>query len=259
MVSRHRSLSTTAAALKLHVYDHCMFCSRTRLVMGWLRIPYEQVTYGFGEGASEEMCASGHGHRPWGGPVPLTGKKMLPVLEGAGVPAPPGMRGLPESLEICSYAVAISRGERRVSPATGRGDVAAWFKRCREVGVQLHRPRIVQMPVKDFADPRDVACFAYHVKMPDGFDYEAVEASTPELLGQMGAVLRDLEPLLRGTTEEGIPCLNAWGFGMDDVSILCYMRNLTCVKGLAWPARVRDYVERTCAEAGMSVYSAHAC
>jgi len=247
------------SGLKLHHYDHCMCCSRVRLTMGWMRVPYEKVIYGFGEGANAEMCASGHGHAPGAGPVPLTGKKSLPVLEGSGVPAPQGMKGMPESWEICSYAIATMKGDRPVAPATGRGDVAAWFKRCREVGVQLHRPRIVKMPLKDFADPRDVACFAYHVNKPEGFNYEEVEASSPAQIEQMEAVLKDLEPLLHGTTDEGIPCLNSWGFGLDDVSILCYMRNLTCVKGLTWPPKVREYLERTCGEAGVNLYFEHAC
>ena len=40
-----------------------------------------------GAGAKPEKCG-GHGYGE--GPVPLTGHKMLPVLEGAGVPCAPG-------------------------------------------------------------------------------------------------------------------------------------------------------------------------
>lgn len=69
--------------------------------MSKLNVPYTRVLYGYGEGA-DPAEAGGTGYNPSKGPVTLTGKKMLPVLVGEGVPAPAGMKGLPESLEICS-------------------------------------------------------------------------------------------------------------------------------------------------------------
>ncbi|CAE8608960.1 unnamed protein product [Polarella glacialis] len=265
-MSRHRlafagvkMLSTSPALgeLKLHMYDHCMFCSRARLVLGWLGVPYMPVTYGYGQGADPLKCA-GTGYDPTGGPVKLTGKKSLPVLEGGAVPVQNGMKGMPESGEICSFVVALSRSDRKIAPATGRSDVAEWFARCRSVGSQLHRPRIIHMPLPDFADPRDVAYSKYsHTK--SGFDYEASLAKSPQLLKEINDILQELEPMLRGETNERTPCLNAWGFSMDDVMILSYMRNLTCVRAIVWPTKVRDYVEKTCAQAGMSTYWQHAC
>lgn len=235
-----------------------MFCTRTRLVLGWLKVPYEPVVYGYGQGADPAKNA-GYGYDPEGGPVPLTGKKKLPVLEGLGVPTSDGTRGMAESLEICSYAVAIAeKSGRHIAPATGRSDVNEWFARCRATGSQLHRPRIVNMPVADFADQRDIE-YSRHSHVKSGFDYEASLAKTPELLKDISAILAELEPMLRGTTQEGTPCLNVWGFSIDDAIILGYMRNLTCVKGIDWPAKVRSYVDDTCAKAGIAVYSEHAC
>eukprot|EP00933_Yihiella_yeosuensis_P043879 TRINITY_DN38894_c0_g1_i1.p1 TRINITY_DN38894_c0_g1~~TRINITY_DN38894_c0_g1_i1.p1 ORF type:complete len:306 (-),score=34.21 TRINITY_DN38894_c0_g1_i1:159-989(-) len=256
-LSTSRSVCSSPSNLKLHMYDHCMFCSRTRLVLGYLKVPYEQVVYGYGEGADPEKCA-GTGYDPTGGPVKLTGKKSLPVLEGDNVPVRNGNKGLPESAEICSYVAAMAGSEHRIAPTTGRSDVADWFAKCRSVGSQLHRPRIVNMPLKDFADPRDIEYSKYsHVK--SGFDYDKALAATPELLKEISQVLSELEPMLRGETEDGIPCLNAWGFSMDDVNILSYMRNLTCVKDIVWPEKVRDYVDKTCSRAGMATYREHAC
>jgi len=185
-------------------------------------------------------------------------KKQLPVLEGPGVPAPAGKKGMVESLEICSYIVALADSDRRVAPATGRGDVADWFSRMRKVGVQLHRPRIVKMPIQDFADTRDIEYSKWsHIKL--NYDYDEAEKATSQYLEELHPILSELEPMFRGTSEGDIPCLNAWGFSMDDVTILSYLRNLTCIRDIEWPATVQSYVEKTYAAAGVPTYSQHAC
>lgn len=241
--------------LTLHLYDHCPFCVKAELALGWLGIPYKRRVYGYGQGADPDTC-DGTGYGPSEGPVVLTGRKMLPVLEGADVPAPVGMRGLPESMEICSYA--STRGVGSIAPATGRADVSGWVAHFRPVGKQLTRPRIVKMPVQDWKNPRDAA-YARWKHSKGGFDYSAAEAATSELQGEMAGILRELVPMLRGKTADGIPCLNAWGFSMDDIEVLPLLRNLTCVADLDWPTEVRAYVELACAKAGVALYTAHAC
>lgn len=252
------SLAAAPTAAKLHVYDHCPYCVRAELALGWLGLPYERLVYGYGEGADPEKCG-GTGYTPAGGPVVLTGKKMLPVLEGVGVPAPAGMRGLPESLEICSYVAAVSSGARRIAPASGRGDLADWLKRHGPVREPLLRPRKIKMPVKDWADARDAVYAKWKYTSKDGFDYAKAEADTPVLLEQMAVLLSELEPLLRGETDCGSPCANSWGFSMDDILVLPNLRNLTCVSGIVWPDKVRSYVESLCSKAGVALYTEHAC
>lgn len=247
-----------APLLTLHVYDHCPFCLRAELALGWLGAPYRREVYGYGQGADPEQCG-GTGYGPEEGPRKLTGKKILPVLEGEGVPAPAGMRGLLESLEICSYAAVSKRGGGSLAPATGRGDLGRWLEKHKPVYDQLVRPRLIQMPVKDWRDPQDIAYSRWKYITTQGFDYAAAEAATPRLLEEMAGLLEELTPLLRGTTADGVPCLNAWGLSMDDILVLPNLRNLTCVAGLRWPAAVDAYVERACSKAGVALYTAHAC
>ena len=141
--------------LKLHVYDHCPFCTRAVLALGRAGVPYEKVVWGFGVGADPKESA-GRGYDVGEGPAALTTKKELPVLEGAGVPAPAGFAGLPESLEIVSYAASLAGGAARLAPATGRADVDAWKKKLIPLIPKLVRPRLFQMPTDDWKDPRDV-------------------------------------------------------------------------------------------------------
>ena len=46
---------------------------------------------------------------------------LAALARGDGVPAPAGMKGLPESLEICSDAASLAAPGKRVAPASGRG------------------------------------------------------------------------------------------------------------------------------------------
>ncbi len=39
------------------------------------------------------------------------------------------------------------------------------------------------------------------------------------------------------------PCLHEWGLSMDDALVLANLRNLSCVKGVDWPPKVRENLE----------------
>jgi glutaredoxin 2 len=213
------------------------------------------VLYGYGEGA-DPAAAGGTGYNPFGGPIKLTGAKILPVLVGEGVPAPAGMAGLPESLEICSYVAACAPASTmRVAPATGRSDVDDWRGRFKETCTLLARPRIPKMPVLDWKDPQDSAYATWKYSTKFQFDYESALARTDELLPKASALLAELEPLLRGVDADGAPCLNAWSFSMDDVLLLPELRQLSCVRGVQWPAKVQAYFEGACEKAQCKSYA----
>ena len=229
----------------LHFYDHCPFGHRVHIIMHKFNIKYDKVVYGYGAGARpEENGGEGYGE----GPRVLTGMKMCPVLVGEGVPYPEGMQGLPESLEICSFLIA--RHKLPVSCATDRADVAKFTAEIRECSDLLCVPRNPKMPVDDWADPRDVAYFLYkkrsHGQEPQS---EAVEA---DLKRQVNAKLLELPPMLRGQD-----CLNAWGWGMDDVLLLPWLRRLTMIKGIEYPPAVKAYMDATTDE--LCDYSKYAC
>ena len=61
-----RNFASKQKKIVLHLYDHCPFCVRVELVLGWKNIKFERKLYGYGDIE---------------GPTRLTGKKMLPVLE----------------------------------------------------------------------------------------------------------------------------------------------------------------------------------
>jgi len=209
------------ADLTLHVYDHCPYCTRVELFLGWNGIKYNRVLYGYGD---------------MEGPKKLTGKKQLPVLQGSGVYNPPNMVGLPESMDIIAWC---AQEYGCVLPvATGRSDIAAWQKTAKAPIAALSRPRMIKMPYPDFALEADLEYALNKWAKKTGFVTEEALAQTPELIAEMEKLLWDLEPLLKGNESA-----NPWGLGMDDILLLPDLRRLTCVYGLKWPPKVKNYVD----------------
>ena len=229
----------------LHVYDHCPFCNRVEYLMQQHSIPYERVLYGYGAGANPDKCG-GQGYDPAGGPLHLTGKKMLPVLEGPGVPCAGGAKGMPESMEICAYLIGK---HKLVAPCeSGREDLKQFTAELMAFKPDLTEHRMVRMPILDWADPRDVRYRRYKKKLP--LEPPPV-VDQPELVAKLNAKLAELPALLRGGS-----CLNEWGWGMDDVVLLPLLRVFTCVKGARFPPEAAAYL--TAGASQMIDYEPHA-
>lgn len=219
-----------------HGYDHCPFGNRVVFLMDHFGIKYKKVIYGYGSGAIPADC-EGEGYDGELNPRKLTGKKQLPVLEGPGVPCAPGAVGMPESLEICSFL--IGRHGLVVPCASGRADVQGLIDYLLDKKVMnpLTLTRLTKMPVPDWADPKDISYhFWKHKKKGDLLEF-ATKEEDAEAIAALNKNLAELPAMMKG---EG--CLNQWGWGMDDVILLAWLRRLTCIKGVVFPEAVAAYM-----------------
>lgn len=201
--------------LTLHIYDHCPFCVRIELVLGWMGIPYTRRVFGYGD---------------IDGPTKLFGVKMLPVLEME------NGEFMRESGDIIAYLESL-RGvaNRLLPPATNR--FADWIKNSfRPYKSPLARKAVMDMPVADWASKADVD-YAVNKYTNLGFDYAAAETNAPELRKNVEKALLDLVPMLASAASA-----NAYGLSWDDIMLLPELRALGSVKGIEWPPLVRAYV-----------------
>lgn len=223
--------------VKLHIYDHCPYCTRVELVLGWRGLRYDRAVYGY---ADVE------------GPTALTGKKVLPVLEWTDLLGE--QRRMRESVDIIRAVDSMDGPDNCImSPKAGRKDLNSWQNRLRKVMHRLTRPRLLRMPIADFATPEDVQ-YQKSKYIERGFDYEKSLASTAELLPRVEALLAEFETLMHGSAS-----LNGKSWSWDDLHTLPSLRVLTCVADLQWPAKTLRYVEEAHARAGVSLYFEHAC
>lgn len=70
------------------------------------------------------------------------------------------------------------------------------------------------------------------------------------------ALLEELEGMLRGSVvADSAPCLNAWGFTLDDALVLAQLRCMLQSAGAraACPAKARAFLEMSCERCGLSL------
>jgi len=230
-------MMANASQLTLHLYDHCPYCTRVELVLGWRGLPYRRLVYGYAD---------------VDGPTALTGKKVLPVLEWRHPSGKDHRMG--ESKDIIELLDASHGPEHRIISPTGRtrDDVRAWQKKLRKFMHKLTRPRLLEMPIADFATQADKR-YQMDKYIARGFDYDDALAQTDQLLPRVSQLLADFEPLLLGDGS-----LNRVRWTWDDLHTLPSLRVLTCVRGLVWPPRVRAYVADAHSAAGVGLYFDHA-
>ena len=214
--------------MKLYIYDHCPFCVRARMIFGLRNVPVEEIVLLNDDEAT---------------PIGLIGAKQVPILQ-----KPDGSH-MGESLDIVRYVDEFA-GQARLDE-TIRPAVQAWFDQASQPCNHLVMPRDVRLepPLPEFATAEAVAYFVQKKEQNIG-SFEQNLAETHTYLERIHLALPELAALLGEQ-----PYLNGSAPGMEDIIIFPVLRNLTLVKGIAFPAKLQAYIERLSAESKVPLYS----
>lgn len=217
--------------MKLYIYDHCPFCVRARMIFGLRNVPVEEIILLNNDEAT---------------PIGLIGAKQVPILQ-----KPDGSH-MGESLDIVRYIDEFA-GQARLDE-TIRPAVQAWFDQASQPCNHLVMPRDVRLepPLPEFATAEAIAYFVQKKEQNIG-SFEQNLAETHTYLERIHLALPELAALLGGQ-----PYLNGSAPGMEDIIIFPVLRNLTLVKGIAFPAKLQAYIERLSAESKVPLYSERA-
>lgn len=237
--------------LRLHVYDHCPFCIRVELALGWKDCPYERLVYGYGDKLGDdtkEGC--------YDGGVVLTGKKELPVLEQINVSNGQREWLKAESLDIIDWvqSSATAGGASKPFPAPSkRSDLQHFFRSDGPFKVAQRivcRPRALRMTnLKDWSRAEDVT-YAKTKYEKGGFDYEQAMAVDKETVSAMTELLREASRLL----ESDESFYSDGKLGYDDLLYLPELRTVTLVRGVDWPHKLKKYVLSAHSKANVDTY-----
>jgi len=222
--------------LKLHVYDHCPFCVRARMIFG-----LKNVRYTLNFLANDDVPT----------PTKLIGKKAAPILE-----IPADAFAMPESMDIVKKIDEDPAfGPSVLKPASDRTDIKAWQKKVKDTFGQLQRPRYVMtglLPEFAFASSRDF--FIKGHQMP-GFEkadwksdaytmdfrkaeYQKAFDKTDTLLANANIYLKELEPMIHSAEH-----CSPHGLSYDDIDLYARLRSITIIKGIEMPPKVKAYME----------------
>lgn len=246
--------------LRLHVHEHCQFCTRVRFILGLKNIQYELHFVGYEETESLAMK--------------IAGKKVsLPILE-----FPRSGIWMTESMDVVNR---INEGERFGARAisASRGP-RAWSKieEWRAINDKTLKwlliPRLANahlLPEFTFQRSRDLWLKRHPLpgwdkeKWMDDSKFTAVQRYAKvkelledkkkqrQLLGEINRAVQELDAILASPYHAA-----ASGLSYDDVQIFAVLRLLTIIKDLELPTKVQDYLEYLAAKTDIPLYTSMA-
>ena len=194
--------------MKLYIYEHCPFCMRAQLAAGLKNISCET-----------EVVLEGDFETP----EKLIGKKMFPILEKQ------DGTHMGESLDIVRYLDQL--GEP-VFEGEGNEAINQWLQDNWNTICNLIIPRFTQGQFAELATPHARQFYRLIEEKAFG-NLEALLADSEQYIEQLQPQLEALAPLIKSHNS----------VDMTDIKLWPILRSLTIVKGLAFPAEVKSYVE----------------
>ena len=200
--------------MKLYVYDHCPFCTRARMAAALRGVATELV---YLPNDDEDT------------PIRLIGAKQLPILQKE------DGSHMGESLDIVRY---FYRQDSSALDEAVRPEIQAWVDAFGDWGNRLIMPRDVQLGLPEFAAESSVAYFKAKKEVFLEASFEQLLQETPRYLAQAQEALRALDGLIAPNAGYA----NGTHLSMEDILVFPLLRNLSMVKGAAYPDNVAHYV-----------------
>lgn len=200
--------------MKLYVYDHCPFCTRARMAAALRGVATELV---YLPNDDEDT------------PIRLIGAKQLPILQKE------DGSHMGESLDIVHY---FYRQDSSALDDAVRPEIQAWVDAFGDWGNRLIMPRDVQLDLPEFAAESSVAYFKGKKEAWLEASFEQLLQETPRYLAQAQEALHALNGLIAPNADYA----NGTHLSMEDILVFPLLRNLSMVKGAAYPDNVAHYV-----------------
>ena len=162
-------------------------------------------------------------------PIRLIGAKQLPILQKE------DGSHMGESLDIVRY---FYRQDSSALDEAVRSEIQAWVDAFGDWGYRLIMPRDVQLGLPEFAAESSVAYFKGKKEAFLEASFEQLLQETPRYLAQAQEALRALDGLIAPNADYA----NGTHLSMEDILVFPLLRNLSMVKGVAYPDNVAHYV-----------------
>lgn len=202
--------------MKLYLYDHCPFCVKARMIFGFTQTPVTEI---FLLNDDEQT------------PISMIGKKMLPILvkeDGS---------FLPESLDIVHYIDGLT-GQPSVFRAPSAPEIKQWLDAAEPSLYRLVMPRNIQYSgFEEFATQSAKDYFQHNKEKFIG-SFALAWAKTDEYLADLNQRLVNLEPMIKSAQAMH------GELSEDDLHLFAFLRCLSLVKGVHYPAKVREYMQQ---------------
>lgn len=203
--------------MKLYSYDHCPFCVKARMILGYKGVDFDLITL-----LNDDEDT----------PIAMIGAKMLPILmldDGT---------YMPESLDIVAHVNAMDGG---ISLSNGpmTPELDAWLA---DSGAYLHpltMPRWGQADLEEFATQSAINYFTKKKEAWIG-PFDAHLQQSAAYITTAENALQQLDGLLSKNSDFYLPDNTA---SINDIHLFPVLRALTVVKNLTFPPKVTAYLQ----------------
>ncbi|GBR53688.1 glutaredoxin 2 [Neokomagataea thailandica NBRC 106555] len=193
----------------LHVYEHCPFCVKARMIFGLHGIKFEKRIFLHDDDA---------------GPSAMVGKKVVPILEENG-------HFIPESLDIVAH---VERQNTPLLTGPTRKEIEDWLSRISAPAYRLFLPRAAAAPLPELATTSARLGFIRKKERPDHPFSSLLEQSNDDLK-IVNTLLEELAALIQKPT-----AVNGT-LSYNDLHLFAQLRNLSLIKGVFYPLEVEAY------------------
>ncbi len=218
--------------MKLYHYDHCPYCAKARMIFGLKDIDFKS-----------EILLNDDEQTP----VKMIGVKELPILQKK----EDSFMG--ESLDIIKYVDTKFGGGSIISYSSPKQEIKDWLYSSRNFAYDLAMPRWVQMPLDEFKTQSAKDYFQNKKEKTNIGSFSDALKRTATLMEKAESELKYLENLMLENGRFYIEELH-----IDDFHIFATLRNLTTVKDLKWPNKLRAYLEKLAQSSKVNLFFDHA-
>ena len=212
--------------MKLYVYDHCPYCVRARMIFGLKNIAFEKIVL-----LNDDEVT----------PNSLVGKKVVPILIKEDGTA------MPESLDIVRY-VDQHFGAPIIADNV-RPELEQLIKQISSYSNRLLIPRFIKLGLPEYATEGAITYFI-NKKTESIGDFAENLANTAQYVEKLQLDLTALESLILAADKA-----NGEQLSIEDIILFPILRNLTCVKEVNFPTKVKAYVEKMAELSQIELYT----
>lgn len=199
--------------MKLFVFEHCPFCVRAMMVAGYKQLPIDLEYL-----ENQDVEAR----------IQKVGKNMVPILQK--------LDGdyMGESLDIADY-LDLSDGKPKFKAGQYQEEIGRWLQRVSNTSNSLVMPRWLQIDLPEFPHQAAKDYFEDKKSKMLGVTFAQAIEQSESLIEAMQAYLEQLHFVKP-------PAERADQLTKDDILLFPVLRNLTVVKGLAFPEHLERYI-----------------
>ncbi len=211
--------------MKLFVFEHCPFCVRAVMTAN-----YKQLAVELAYLQNHDVDAR----------IAKVGANMVPILQK------PDGSYMAESLDIVRYLDAYD-GKPQLAAAQKEAVIDNWKKQLRPYEGPLVHPRWMQIDLPEFQSQEAKTWYTKNKSTMIGMSFDQALKNSDEYISKVNALLNEIDWLI-------LPSEKSQSLSYDDILTYPTLRNLTVIKGIQFPARVRQYLDEVTALTAIPLY-----